>query len=384
MLDFGALPPEINSARIYSGLGSGPLVAAASAWDSLAAQLDSFAAGYSSTLLELQGLWSGGTSFAMAAAVAPFIAWAAATAAQTEQSASQARAAAAAFETVFAATVPPPVIVANRIQLAVLVATNFFGQNTPAIAATEFEYAEMWAQDTAAMYGYAESSSAASALSPFTQPPQTTTITGQSAQAAAVSQAASTSTGETQFTLAELMSALPQQLQTLATGASTSPSPAAAYTAILTAFSNFNTLTGPSNLGAAFSRTATSAVSGGSGIFRTRIQVGGTVPLGSKGAEIPKAGGSRGAVPARVAEAARVGKLSVPQGWVAADGVVEPIGGQTPFRDSAIQSAPVAANTHPAAGVLGAVPKGDPEATSSFVLHNGRRRFTMPRPPYGG
>lgn len=33
------------------------------------------------------------------------------------------------------------------------VATNILGQNTPAIAATETQYAEMWAQDAAAMYG---------------------------------------------------------------------------------------------------------------------------------------------------------------------------------------------------------------------------------------
>ena len=37
MLDFGALPPEINSVRMYSGPGSTPLVAAASAWNALAA-----------------------------------------------------------------------------------------------------------------------------------------------------------------------------------------------------------------------------------------------------------------------------------------------------------------------------------------------------------
>jgi PPE-repeat protein len=39
-------------------------------------------------------------------------------------------------------------------------ATNFFGTSTPAIAATESDYEEMWAQDVAAMYAY-ESTAAA-------------------------------------------------------------------------------------------------------------------------------------------------------------------------------------------------------------------------------
>ncbi|MGH3969948.1 MAG: PPE domain-containing protein, partial [Mycobacterium sp.] len=77
MFDFGALPPEINSARIYAGPGSGPMMAAASAWDALAAQLDLHAAGYSSVLSSLEGQnWSGGASIAMATAAAPYVAWA--------------------------------------------------------------------------------------------------------------------------------------------------------------------------------------------------------------------------------------------------------------------------------------------------------------------
>ena len=32
-MDFGALPPEINSGRMYSGPGSGPMLAAAAGWD---------------------------------------------------------------------------------------------------------------------------------------------------------------------------------------------------------------------------------------------------------------------------------------------------------------------------------------------------------------
>src|SRR5271163_2253019 len=53
-------------------------------------------------------------------------------------------------EAAIAATVPPPVIAANRVLLARLVATNFLGQNTPAITALEAHYADMWAQDVAA------------------------------------------------------------------------------------------------------------------------------------------------------------------------------------------------------------------------------------------
>jgi PPE-repeat protein len=51
-------------------------------------------------------------------------------------------------------------------------ATNFFGINAPAIAATEFQYIEMWAQDVGAMLGYhAGATSVASTLAPFSIPP---------------------------------------------------------------------------------------------------------------------------------------------------------------------------------------------------------------------
>jgi len=73
----------------------------------------------------------------MAAAAAPYVTWTRTAAAQAEQAANQAKAAAAAYETAFAETVPPPVIIANRSMLMALITTNIFGQNTPAIAATE-------------------------------------------------------------------------------------------------------------------------------------------------------------------------------------------------------------------------------------------------------
>src|SRR5579875_2519284 len=150
-MDFGAFPPEFNSARMYAGAGSGPLLAAASAWESLAAELGSAASAYSSVISGLaNGSWLGPGSASMAAAATPYVAWMARTAGQAEQAAGQARSAAAAYEAAFAMTVPPPVIAANRTQLMTLVATNFLGQNSPAIAANEAHYAEMWAQDAAA------------------------------------------------------------------------------------------------------------------------------------------------------------------------------------------------------------------------------------------
>ncbi len=390
MFDFGALPPEINSARMYSGPGSAPMMTAASAWDALAAQLESYAAGYSSTLVELQGLWSGNASFAMTAALAPYVAWSTTTAAQAEQTAAQARASAAAFETAFAATVAPETVATNRIQLAALVATNFFGQNTPAIAATEAQYAEMWAQDAAAMYVYAASSSASTVLTPFTQPPQTTTAAGPGEQAAAVTQATGTSAGETQTTLAELISALPNQLQTLATGMSTNAStanPAALLgsTPVVTAFSYLDILIGPLVIMYEIPYTTFSAGHYGTGLNLLNRQL---AKIAAKAAaeEAAKgvgAVGGRGPVLAAVGQAAPVGKLSVPPSWLSAnpaDGAaVRPVA----VSDHGFRAVPAAAAQQPS-NLVGGLPSGRSEPAASVVLRNGRRRFRMPRPPYGG
>ena len=196
VFDFGALPPEINSGRIYAGPGSAPLIAAATAWDALASELQTTAASYASTIGELTTSWQGPSSTAAASAAAPYTAWLSNTAAQAEQTASQAQAAAAAYEAAFAASIPPPLIEANRALLAALVATNFLGQNTPAIAATEATYAEFWAQDAGAMYGYAGAATTASQLTPFTAAPATTNDSGQATQSAATAQSAASSSAD--------------------------------------------------------------------------------------------------------------------------------------------------------------------------------------------
>ncbi|HXO12887.1 MAG TPA: PPE family protein, partial [Mycobacterium sp.] len=221
MLDFGALPPEINSGRMYAGPGPGSMLAAAAAWQSLAEELTFAASGYGSVVSTLtSGSWTGPSSISMAAAAAPYVTWLSATADQAQQAATQTSAAASAYESAFAATVPPPIIEANRSLLAALVATNVLGQNTPAIAATEALYAEMWAQDATAMYGYAGASATASQVTPFTAPPQTTNSSGLVSQSVAAAQSAGTSGGTDLDTIMssgpQVISGMPQALQSLA------------------------------------------------------------------------------------------------------------------------------------------------------------------------
>ncbi|MEO8813879.1 MAG: PPE family protein [Mycobacterium sp.] len=369
MLDFGMLPPEVNSTLMYSGPGSGPMLAAATAWDALAWQLDSFATGYSSTLSELQGqTWSGGSAAAMTAAAAPYVAWASATATLAEQSAIAARAAATAYEAAFTATVPPPIVAANRVQLATLVATNFFGQNTAGIAATEAAYVAMWAQDAAAMYSYAATSAATTTLTPFQGPPQTTSATAQSGQAAAAAQAA--------------------------TGAATEPSDpfAALVSSILGGTGNFNTLTAPMVFGSNSIRTA-----GQMGNYIMALIPAATSAVAQAPAAAVAAGefgagaGARTFVLASVGEAAPVGGLSVPSSWPA-----------TPAAGSTVQQAQLAAASQPLAsreetgratssrrGHLAPAGVGPMQALAGRrkgypVLRMRDRRYRMPRPAVGG
>ena len=65
-MDFGIYPPEINSGRMYTGPGMGPMLAAAQAWGSLADELYTAASAYQSVVSELtSGVWSGPSSTAM-------------------------------------------------------------------------------------------------------------------------------------------------------------------------------------------------------------------------------------------------------------------------------------------------------------------------------
>lgn len=165
---FPLLPPEINSLQMYAGAGSGPLFSAGSAWNALSSELSSAAVSFHSVIADLSATWNGATSLAMAAVAAPYVAVLHAAAGHALNISSQSFASGTAFETARAATVHPAAVTENRTQLLSLVATNFLGQNTPAIMMTEFHYMEMWAADVAALFGYhAHATATAASVVPF-------------------------------------------------------------------------------------------------------------------------------------------------------------------------------------------------------------------------
>jgi len=347
-MDFGMLPPEINSGRMYVGPGSAPLWAAAQAWARLADELYTTASAYESVVAGLTaGPWSGPASASMTAAAAPHVQWLSSAAARAEETAAQAITAVAAYEAAFTATVPPPVIAANRSLLAALAATNFFGQNTPAIAATEAQYAEMWAQDATAMYTYAGSSAAATVLTPLTSPRPNTTPAGTAAQAAAVSQSAGTPAGDAQGIVsgaAQTFSAVRHALQSLVTAAAAATSdPLKTLSELITIF-----VSGPSNVATLGALTPLAILAGPVDVpiaaagtligFHTDDIVSGwngqqvwpwtgPAPITEFPATVTNLHpGTAPTVSAGLAQSNIVGALSVPQAWTVAGPEVRPVG----------------------------------------------------------
>lgn len=221
--DFGSLPPEINSGRMYCGAGSAPLVTAAAAWNAPADELRLTASSFRSVVATLVvSEWQGLASTAMEATAARYSTWVNTAAAHAEQTAVQALAAARAYEAAVAAVVPPPTITANRERLKTLISTNILGQNNPTIAFTEAEYDQMWAQDAAAMYGYASSSATATRLSPFL--PQQPITPGHTVQPIPVIHAPSTIIETQHLLVSQLTSTVPAALHILASPATSTTS----------------------------------------------------------------------------------------------------------------------------------------------------------------
>jgi PPE-repeat protein len=185
-VDFWA-PPEITSALIHSGPGPESWLTAAHTWRQLAIELGQTAADYASTVAAIP--WRGPSATAMTLSTLPYIAWLQATAVQAAQMSMAATTMASSFVATQTAVVHPSVVAANRTQLAHLLATNFFGINFPAIAATEIQYLQMWAGNTTAMLGYHATNLQTMALPTFSPPSPMTTPTAAAVQTAAATAA---------------------------------------------------------------------------------------------------------------------------------------------------------------------------------------------------
>jgi PPE-repeat protein len=406
MADFGGLPPEVISGLMYTGPGSTSLMTAASAWNALAAELNSAALGYDAAVTQLASEeWLGPASASMASAVQPYVEWMNTTSAAAEQAAVQAQQAAAAFETAFASVVPPPMIAANRALLAQALQTNVFGQNNGVIAQLESQYSEMWAQDSAAMYSYASQSTAATQLTQFTAAPQVANPSGTATQAAATSAAQATPAGALQNYIQNLITNLNQDIALLQTPGGTAKLAAGIQNANPALLQGYFLLTGTSALPSSLGTFVNAYSPYASFFYNTEGLPYFSVGMGNFGVQIAKSAGwltsaapaAAAAVPkglpglggllgggaahaaASVGGAGSVGKLSVPVSWSAP---AAPMHAAVPV--SAVSAAP---EVGPGSGnLLGGMPLAGMGTGGSAGAgpRYGFRPTIMARPPAAG
>jgi PPE-repeat protein len=376
---------------MYSGPGPGSMMAAAWAWNLLAAELDSAANDYDRIVTQLVSEeWMGPASAQMAEAAQPYVTWMRATAVQAEQAAISARAATGAYEAAFAATVPPPLIEANRIQLAQAVSTNVLGQNTPLIVQLEAQYAEMWAQDATAMYGYAGQAAPVTQVTPFTRPTETTNPAGEGMQAASVAQAAGTAAGS-ESTQSQLLSSVPPTLRALSSPAAATTEPPPPITDLLEqnpVFDMWAEYASPTQNTLAMMYRVTGMSTHFLSLSKGLAPAAKAASEGAKAAAgLPAIGaslrgltGGGGAISASLASAAPVGGLSVPPAWSAA----------TPAVTSGASSIPVSRfittpDTPGPGNLLGGMPLAGVGGSSGGTgPRYGIRPTVMARPPFAG
>ncbi|KAA0079877.1 PPE family protein [Mycolicibacterium sp. P9-64] len=166
---YGALPPEVNTARLMAGAGEAPMLQAAAGWETLAISLETQAEELAASLVALQGSWQGGASQQAVDATTPMVVWLRTTALQAQKRAMQAIAQANAYMMAAVTTPPLPEIEMNHITHGVLEATNFLGVNAVPIGVNEADYfVRMWNQAAAVMEAYQAETTMNTVFEPIT------------------------------------------------------------------------------------------------------------------------------------------------------------------------------------------------------------------------
>jgi len=159
---YWGIPPEINAFRLTM-MGAGPTahVPVVAAYTDAAATHLEQATQQAVTTMATAPSFVGFGGAGMVSSATPMSAWMGAAGAHAGAAAATVQGAIAGYSTAVASTIPHPVVIENRLREAALVASNILGQNTPAIAEAEAEYAEFWAQNASAMMGYLATTTAA-------------------------------------------------------------------------------------------------------------------------------------------------------------------------------------------------------------------------------
>ncbi|CKT22354.1 Conserved protein of uncharacterised function%2C PPE family [Mycobacterium tuberculosis] len=252
----------------------------------------------------------------------------------------------------------------------------------------------MWAQDAAAMFGYAAATATATAtLLPFEEAPEMTSAGGLLEQAAAVEEASDTAAAN------QLMNNVPQALQQLAQptqGTTPSSKLGGLWKTVsphLSPISNMvsmaNNHMSMTNSGVSMTNTLSSMLKGfapaaAAQAVQTAAQ-NGVQAMSSLGSQLGSSLGSSGlgaGVAANLGRAASVGSLSVPQAWAAANQAVTPAARALP-----LTSLTSAAERGPGQ-MLGGLPVGQMGARAggglSGVLRVPPRPYVMPHSPAAG
>jgi PPE-repeat protein len=322
-MDFWMLPPEATSALIHAGPGAWSWIAAAGAWQELSAELEQSAAGYSAELAWLSTTYHGPSSLVMAQAFEPYLAWLRTTAQQCQEIATSVEVMTAAFELTHWTVVHPSLVAANRARLAMLLATNFFGINYPAIAETEAEYNAMWVNNSAALVRYAATSASTVRPPQFSSPPPVSDPSAATRQAAMVPATTTANTGT------QTATTLSGTTQNLATSTAVGFDPNSGWFKYWSSWANqFFAASGfPINLLGVFAQLQTAQGFGSIGSLGTDIFGGlaeGTAALSSADASLVSAAGSL-APQATLGVGISLGNLTMPPATVGMLGSSAPV-----------------------------------------------------------
>ena len=173
--NFGALPPEINSANMYSGAGPDSMFAVAAEWENMSYAMGGMPRQFAEAVAVLQERWLSPSAIRVAEAAAPYRKWLNALCQQIHRTAEQAYRLVEAHSDAREMMVPPDAIARNRARLQTLIADNVFGIHAGAIAVLEEQYQRFWVWDVAVMEAYAvRVLHTLSEMTPWQAPPEIT------------------------------------------------------------------------------------------------------------------------------------------------------------------------------------------------------------------